>query len=513
MPPAATRVVKVTNDYKLLGTYAVKRTNGTLTLLVINKSSSSNLTAVINVGGYLPATNATAYSYGIPQDTAAQTGIGSMDIQTNSLGVAASFTNTFAPYSATVLVLNPVPPTVVIAPITTNIIYGNGVALTASATGNPPLSYQWYDNHTNIIAGATNSSLVFTSSVAASGNYTVIVNSFGKSATNLASVTIGKAALTVTANNTNRLYGAANPAFTGSVSGVTNGDNITASYSSGATSASPAGYYAIIPALADPGSRLSNYIVTTNNGILTVNKVGLTVAANNTNRLYGSTNPMFTATYNGFVNGDSITAVTGSPSLTTPATSASPVGSYPIIVTNGTLSAVSYYFGFTNGVLAVNPAALTVTANSTNKVYGTGLIFAGTEFGVAGLANSDLVASATLTSTGAVATAAVGNYPIIVTNAVGSGLTNYVIGYVAGNLTVIPATNQITGITLNGDGSVTLSFAGTAGSTWRVQTATDLTSSAWMDVWTNGTGTNGLWQFNDTNTADWPQRYYRTVNP
>ena len=73
-------VVSATSDYPLLAVYSVIRTNGALTLLVINKSSSSNLTAAINLSGYLPNTNATVYSYGIPQDTAARTGVGSPDI-------------------------------------------------------------------------------------------------------------------------------------------------------------------------------------------------------------------------------------------------------------------------------------------------------------------------------------------------------------------------------------------------------------------------------------------------
>ena len=111
-------VVVVTNDYALLGTYATKRTNGTLALLVINKSSSSNLTAVVNVGGWLPLTNATIFSYGIPQDTAAATGIGSSDIQTNSLNFAGVyFTNTYAPYSASVVVFNPAPPPILAGPV------------------------------------------------------------------------------------------------------------------------------------------------------------------------------------------------------------------------------------------------------------------------------------------------------------------------------------------------------------------------------------------------------------
>jgi hypothetical protein len=99
-------VVRATSDYPLLATYAVRRTNGTLTLLVINKSASSTLTANFNLSGYVPYGNAAIYSYGIPQDEAARTGVGSPDIaQTNFIGAAASFSATFAPFSATVMVM------------------------------------------------------------------------------------------------------------------------------------------------------------------------------------------------------------------------------------------------------------------------------------------------------------------------------------------------------------------------------------------------------------------------
>ncbi|MBW8865140.1 MAG: hypothetical protein JF609_09515, partial [Verrucomicrobia bacterium] len=111
MPKFATdgdTVVHATSDYRLLATYAVMRTNGTLTLLVINKSASSTLTANFNLSGYAPYGNAAIYSYGIPQDDAARTGVGSPDIaQTNFIGAAASFSATFAPFSATVLVMSP----------------------------------------------------------------------------------------------------------------------------------------------------------------------------------------------------------------------------------------------------------------------------------------------------------------------------------------------------------------------------------------------------------------------
>ncbi len=101
-------VVRATSDYPLLATYAVKRANGTLTLLVINKSASSTLTANFNLSGYVPYTNTAIYSYGIPQDEAARTGVGSPDIvQTNFIGASAGFSATFAPFSATVMVMSP----------------------------------------------------------------------------------------------------------------------------------------------------------------------------------------------------------------------------------------------------------------------------------------------------------------------------------------------------------------------------------------------------------------------
>jgi hypothetical protein len=77
-------------------------------------------------------------------------------------------------------------------------------------------------------------------------------------------------ALTVTADDASRNYGAANPVFTGTMTGMIAGDNITASYSTTATAASPVGTYAITPSLNDPDNNLGNYAVTLNNGTLTI---------------------------------------------------------------------------------------------------------------------------------------------------------------------------------------------------------------------------------------------------
>ena len=58
-------------------------------------------------------------------------------------------------------------------------------------------------------------------------------------------VVVGKAALTVTADTFTRFYGEANPPLTGTLVGVVNGDNITASYSTTATPTGSAGVYTI----------------------------------------------------------------------------------------------------------------------------------------------------------------------------------------------------------------------------------------------------------------------------
>jgi hypothetical protein len=86
-------------------------------------------------------------------------------------------------------------------------------------------------------------------------------------------LTVTQTPLTVVAANQTRAYGQSSPAFTGTVSGVVNGDNITASYTSSATSASLAGTYSIVPSLNDPQNKLGNYSVTLTDGTLTITPV------------------------------------------------------------------------------------------------------------------------------------------------------------------------------------------------------------------------------------------------
>jgi hypothetical protein len=90
------------------------------------------------------------------------------------------------------------------------------------------------------------------------------------SVTNSVSLVVLQAPLSVVANDATRQYGLTNPVFTGVITGLQNGDNITAAYSCVANSASPSGTYPITANLVDPNNRLPDYQVSTNNGTLTI---------------------------------------------------------------------------------------------------------------------------------------------------------------------------------------------------------------------------------------------------
>jgi hypothetical protein len=109
-------VLATTSSYSLLSAYGVQRTNGALTLLVINKDPESNFTAQISLKGYTPSPSAIMYSYGMPQDNAAEAGSELCDIATNAFpGATSNFTCTFAPYSLTVFSMPPIAPSLAAA--------------------------------------------------------------------------------------------------------------------------------------------------------------------------------------------------------------------------------------------------------------------------------------------------------------------------------------------------------------------------------------------------------------
>ena len=115
-------ILAATSDYPLVSAYAARRRDGALTLLVINKDPLNTLPGQVALANFLSYSNVTVYSYGIPQDNAAQTGIGSPDLaQTNVTATTTGVTYNFPPYSATVFAFGPAPPRLLIpAPPATN---------------------------------------------------------------------------------------------------------------------------------------------------------------------------------------------------------------------------------------------------------------------------------------------------------------------------------------------------------------------------------------------------------
>ncbi len=104
-------VVPAQSDNPLFAVYAVRGSDGSLKLLVINKSPTAEITATVDLSGFDPAPSAAVHSYGIAQDEAARTGVGSPDVAVSTADIpGTTFTVPFAPYSVSVLSLTPAAP-------------------------------------------------------------------------------------------------------------------------------------------------------------------------------------------------------------------------------------------------------------------------------------------------------------------------------------------------------------------------------------------------------------------
>jgi subtilisin-like proprotein convertase family protein/arylamine N-acetyltransferase len=281
---------------------------------------------------------------------------------------------------------------------------------------------------TTATAASPVGSYSITASGAAGSNYTIVyVNS---------SITVTRASLTITANNLTKMYGAALPALTASYSGFVNGDTtasltIPVSLATTATASSPIGTYPITAA----GATSPNYAISFVNGTLTVAQNVLTITANNQSKVYGAALPTLTASYSGFINGDTVSNLTTPASLATTATTNSPAGSYSITASGAASS--NYTIVYVNGSLTVTPASLTITANNQSKVYGAALPALTASY--SGFINGDTVSNLTTPAnlaTTATAGSPAGSYSITARSAASS---NYTFVYVNGSLTVTPA--------------------------------------------------------------------------
>ncbi len=79
----------------------------------------------------------------------------------------------------------------------------------------------------------------------------------------------------------------------------------------------------------------------------------LTIIADNKSKVYGTPNPVLTASFTGFVNNERAAVLTDQPALSTTAVTLSPVGQYPIRVSGA--QALNYSISYVNGILTVLP--------------------------------------------------------------------------------------------------------------------------------------------------------------
>ena len=166
--------------------------------------------------------------------------------------------------------------------------------------------------------------------------------------------TVSKVALAIRAVSKTKLYGAAVPPLTYTVTGFVLGETESAlitpvQISSAGNASSPVGSYPVTVS----GATAANYSLAFYPATLGVTKAPLSVIAENLTRSFGAPNPPLTYSFNGFVNGDTEASLDVPVAISTTALAASPVGNY-YITPSGALDA-NYTISFVRGILTIIP--------------------------------------------------------------------------------------------------------------------------------------------------------------
>lgn len=254
--------------------------------------------------------------------------------------------------------------------------------------------------------------------------------------------------LTVSGPFVTKTYGAPVPQFTAdelTYSGFILGDGpsvLSGSFNflTDATQTMPAGQFtSVFPDASNV--KATNYFIVSTGGKLTVTKAPLTVQASSVAINYGQT-PSFSATYSGFVLGETPAVLSGTLQFSPSASTRFAAGSYSI--TPGGLSSSNYSFQYLPGTLTVNAVPVTVTVADNETTYGQpipgfSVTYSGLQNGDDGSAFGGTLAFSTPAAQGS----PVGSYPVTA-----SGLTssNYTIQYAPGTLTITPAPLTVTAV-------------------------------------------------------------------
>ncbi len=336
-----------------------------------------------------------------------------------------------------------------------------------------------------------------------------------------------KAPLTITANDTNKVYGAALPTFTASYSGFVNGDDASSldtpvTFSTTATATSNTGSYPITLS----GGSDTNYTLTLVAGTLTV----LQAATTNVTL---TTLPPGSGTPSGAVQFRLDSSPFGSPVILSNGAAAINLstlahGAHTIIAEYG---GDSNFSGSTNSLsqlINTRPAAGTVTfSRPRDMIFNIRISELLTNVSDAdGDAISLLSVSATSTNGATISTNA-GHIFYVPPSASGNVTDsfNYTVmdtfGAVSSGMVVVtiaPDSNEpsvnLTGLTTLPNGSAQIGFAGIPGRSYLIQATTNLVPPiTWTTLSTNVAGTNGLFQYIDLDATNFNARFYRTAQP
>ncbi len=272
---------------------------------------------------------------------------------------------------------------------------------------------------------------------------------------NPANFTITERPIMITANNRSKTYGNVLDLGTSQfvVTGVMAfGESVTSVnlLSTGTVFNAFAGNYAIVPsnATGSNGFDPTNYNISYVNGVLTVNPFELTLSNFAASpKVYDGTT---TVTGTGFLDNRIIPSDNISYSFGVAFEDAN-VGLnkevlYSNIAITGGTHGVNYSLPVNSGTAyaTISAKALTIIPNDITKTYNTTYVFTGNEFVASGIVAGESIASVSLSSAGAGASALPGDYDILAANAIAGGstaLSNYNITYAVGTLTVGPAQN------------------------------------------------------------------------
>ena len=180
--------------------------------------------------------------------------------------------------------------------------------------------------------------------------------------------------MVVTASSATVDYGDSVPTISPSYSGLKNSDGpgaidtaptCTTSYTDGTSAGAST-------TTSCSGASDINYSFTYSSGSVTVNKVTLTITASSHSVNTGASVPSVTASYSGFVNSETSSALSTAPTCTTTYTASSTAGNYPTSCSGA--AAANYQFAYVTGLVVAsagsNSSQTISFSNPGSQTYG-----------------------------------------------------------------------------------------------------------------------------------------------